>query len=122
MEVRRAFDRSADAVREARRFVTAALVEAEVPHGSVLDLAQLAVSELATNAVQHAGTRFEVAVGVDSCVRIAVHDGSYDAPELRSVVELDDNGRGLALIDAIADRWGCEPNGAGKWVWCELPL
>ncbi|MGW6457816.1 ATP-binding protein [Streptomyces sp. NPDC055078] len=32
----------------------------------------------------------------------------------------DERGRGLALVDAVAARWGVKVSGAGKTVWCEV--
>ena len=121
VHARRMFAGDPDAVRDARWFVADVLAEAHLDGGSVADLAALAVSELATNAVEHARSPFEVVVDVGDVVRIAVHDDSKDAPRMRSPRPLESGGRGLLLIDAISDDWGCDPNGTGKWVWCELP-
>jgi hypothetical protein len=35
---------------------------------------------------------------------------------------LDESGRGVPLMDALSDRWGTSPHGAGKVVWFELDL
>jgi len=80
----------------------------------------LAVSELATNAVLHARTTFEVRLGFGAdCVRIEVADGDPTIPEPGSPDLLDVSGRGLLLVAGIAERWGVEPRPRGKTVWFE---
>jgi anti-sigma regulatory factor (Ser/Thr protein kinase) len=87
-----------------------------------LDL-ELIVSELATNAVRHAGTPFKVRVENDGgSVRIAVDDRSDDQP---ARVEPDGyrGGRGLRIVDTLASDWGTEPaDGGGKRVWARVDL
>ena len=85
-----------------------------------LDAALLVVSELASNAVSHAQTPFTVDVSLHDRVRIEVSDRDATLPEAGSASPLDDHGRGLALVDALADRWGVEQRRGGKTVWCEL--
>ena len=86
--------------------------------------AQLCLSELAANAVNHAGSDFEVEVRrFDDRLRITVSDESDERPVLRSVDPSSQRGRGLLIVDAVSQRWGVtthEPT--GKSVWCELPL
>lgn len=80
----------------------------------------LAVSELATNAIMHAGTEFYVhALRDPAHVRIAVRDGSDALPVLREPGTV--GGRGIPLVAALASRWGVDrmPYG-GKVVWCEF--
>ncbi len=87
----------------------------------------LAVSELVTNAVLHAGTSFRVRiVRLGAGMRIEVEDGNPYLP-LVGAVRPEDllanrsmTGRGLALIAATADRWGCDPRPAGKVAWAEV--
>jgi hypothetical protein len=103
----------------ARHVVTDVLRE----HGygePLLSDAALVVSELAANAVRHAGTPFAVIVGADGpVVRVAVEDAgqSSSAAELRMIARPI---HGLGLIDAIAARWGVELSPRGKLVWAEL--
>ncbi len=85
------------------------------------DDALLLTSELVTNAVLHG--RSEVCVEIvsaGSALRIAVLDENSRRPA--PVPEDPDalDGRGLALVDAIADRWGVEERPIGKAVWFEL--
>lgn len=84
---------------------------------------ELIVSELATNAVRHAGTPFRVRVERDGeSVRVAVDDRSDDRPER---VEPDGyrGGRGLRIVDTLASEWGTEPaDGGGKRVWARVDL
>ncbi|MFC5667403.1 ATP-binding protein [Kitasatospora misakiensis] len=88
------------------------------------DSAELLVSELVTNALRHAVGEIgvEVAIGV-AVLRVSVRDRSDRAPQLRTAGDLDTGGRGLALVEALASRYGWGPaEGGGKVVWFELPL
>ncbi|MFJ3642595.1 ATP-binding protein [Streptomyces sp. NPDC090108] len=53
-------------------------------------------------------------------VRLEVADTSSRAPVPRCAGGEATGGRGLALVDCLADRWGWSPEGAGKSIWCEL--
>ncbi len=108
------------AARAGRRFVTeqvAALHALPVAHD-----AALVAGELVANAVHHGDPPVFVDVtGDSSCVRIAVSDAN-PRPPVRPVPSTGNmTGRGLALIDAVAARWGIERDPAGgKVVWAEL--
>ncbi len=107
-------------VGKARRFVAQRCdVEQVSPpqRGDVL----LLTSELVTNAVLHG--RSEVCVEVvvvREVLRVSVLDENSRRPLPLSedVNALD--GRGLALVDAVAARWGVEDRPSGKAVWFEL--
>ncbi|MGK2949387.1 MAG: ATP-binding protein [Acidimicrobiales bacterium] len=119
-EVRRRFEASPDSVRAARRFyrdVTAERVDPEV----AADL-DLALSELATNAVKHARTPFEVVIETNTHLRVGVVDGSPVRPVRRQPGPTDTRGRGLLILDAVCDAWGVHMVAAGKCVWCERAL
>ncbi|MBM7814194.1 ATP-binding protein [Saccharothrix algeriensis] len=79
----------------------------------------LAVSELVANAVRHAGgpAVLRLAGGADR-VRVEVADGSPVRPGVRPAGVT--GGWGLPLVDRLCRRWGVEPDGRGKVVWCEL--
>ncbi|OLZ71572.1 hypothetical protein AV521_11650 [Streptomyces sp. IMTB 2501] len=57
---------------------------------------------------------------VAATVRVEVADCSSRAPVPRCAGGDATGGRGLALVDCLADRWGWSPEGAGKSIWCEL--
>ena len=83
--------------------------------------AELAVSELVTNALVHAGTPVEMLAHVDQgFVRIEVVDGSVHLPRVREYASTAGTGRGLKLLDRTVDRWGAHRTGPGKVVWFEL--
>lgn len=113
-------------VAPARRFV-AEQVDAAGLDGS---LAALLVSELASNAVEHARTEFRVTVlAVGRGVRVAVHDGAPltvpDGQFLAGSVELPDplalRGRGLSIVCRAAVGCGVIDEGPrGKTIWFEL--
>jgi anti-sigma regulatory factor (Ser/Thr protein kinase) len=104
----------------ARRLVAEALREWG-HHGVLLDDAQLVLSELATNAVIHAGTPFSVMVrSQDSGLRLSVRDSSPTRPTVRELEPMSISGRGLRLVKAVADDWGAELTTDGKTVWAEL--
>jgi anti-sigma regulatory factor (Ser/Thr protein kinase) len=88
---------------------------------ALVDDARLVVTELATNAVVHAGSSFSVDVRPRAGgVRVSVHDASSVTPTLRDVGSLALAGRGLRLVEAIATDWGIELETDGKTVWAEL--
>jgi anti-sigma regulatory factor (Ser/Thr protein kinase) len=105
--------------RAARAFVSAWLASWELD--DLRDRAELATSELVTNAVEHSGgsvvgVRIEVQ---DDEVRVAVTDAQDSMPVTRQASETDQDGRGLRIVNAICDDWGTEPlDGRGKTIWC----
>ncbi|MFH8242704.1 ATP-binding protein [Streptomyces sp. NPDC018321] len=95
------------------------------------DVTALIMSELVANAVTHTTCRsIRLIVGRPSATRIRV--GVVDRepsrlPALGRAGENDESGRGLLLVDGIADRWGYDLHGPrsrpwGKEVWAELLL
>ncbi len=87
----------------------------------LVDDAVLVATELATNAVLHAGGM--TAVRVDTIaggVRIEVHDRTRIPPVLARTSDDAMTGRGLHLVGALSTRWEAEPTAAGKMVWAEL--
>ena len=100
--------------RFARRFVAGRLDG----HPSVGD-AELLTSELVTNVVLHAHSSGAVVVSVaHGCLRVEVTDRSMAVPLMREPTE--DGGRGLRLVEMLADRWGVAPDVGGKAVWFEI--
>lgn len=83
--------------------------------------AELVVTELVTNAVQHAGTPISVRLALsDSALRVEVADEGPGTPE---PLPLDPRGRwrGLSYVSALAQGWGVVPGeGARKVVWARL--
>jgi histidine kinase/DNA gyrase B/HSP90-like ATPase len=83
----------------------------------------LVVTELVTNSVTHAASSPEITLEWDGRVlRIEVYDEGGGRPVLRQVDGTSTSGRGLALVDAVADRWGVVEWRNGKYVWAELDL
>lgn len=106
--------RTSTSPRVARRFVAGLLGD-----DSRADDAALLVSELVTNAIQHAGSDAEIAVELDGRrLRVEVTDASPARPALREPTAT--GGRGLRLVEALADRWGVTTRRGGKVVWFEL--
>ncbi|WP_433547052.1 ATP-binding protein [Streptomyces sp. CA-294286] len=60
------------------------------------------------------------AVSCGGTVRVEVADVSACPPRPRHAEGDDTNGRGLELVDGLADRWGWQVEGAGKRIWCEV--
>jgi anti-sigma regulatory factor (Ser/Thr protein kinase) len=90
----------------------------------VIDAAQLCVSELVSNVINHVGvgTPGTLAVSMNGTrVRIEVHDPDPRClPTLLDPSDTAESGRGLALLSAVADCWGVQPHGEHKVTWCEL--
>jgi anti-sigma regulatory factor (Ser/Thr protein kinase) len=88
---------------------------------ALLDDALLVVSELATNAVIHSHAAFTVHLHrAGNRVRIAVRDSNDAAPVAGDAPDMALGGRGLAMVAAVSDDWGCEQAGSGKTVWAEF--
>ncbi len=117
----RTFGPAAASVAAARRFVSECLEQWDL--GTSVWTAQLLLSELATNAVLHAGgSGYTVGVEVlpDGSVRLTLADESPRPPRLRQYGTSATTGRGVALVDELARGWGVEPRPGGKVVWCEI--
>ncbi|WP_024760307.1 SpoIIE family protein phosphatase [Streptomyces exfoliatus] len=90
-----------------------------------LDSAVLMVSEMVTNVLVHtdgdALLIAEVACGEESRrLRVEVSDQSDELPHKRHPGEMASSGRGLLLMEMLADEWGFDPRGEGKSIWFEL--
>ncbi|MEB8344155.1 ATP-binding SpoIIE family protein phosphatase [Streptomyces endophyticus] len=91
-----------------------------------VDSAVLLVSEMVTNVLVHTdGDALLVAEmtrhGAEPRrLRVEVADVSDDLPHRRRPGELASSGRGLVLMELLADRWGVDPRGEGKSIWFEL--
>jgi PAS domain S-box-containing protein len=108
----------ASSVSQARALLREALADAAE---SIVDCAQLAVSEVVTNALVHAGTEVHVQVRVDeNGVRVEVSDGSTQLPTARDYSPASGTGRGLHMVMSTVDAWGCYPRSGGKVVWFEI--
>ncbi|MGV9314258.1 ATP-binding protein [Streptomyces sp. NPDC003691] len=93
------------------------------------DVAELLASELVTNALIHTdhGAVVTATVGSET-LRVEVRDfveGFPEPPAARREPRpenelLDTHGRGLALVQSLADSWGIRTQHAGKTVWFEL--
>lgn len=117
----RSFPAEAASVPAARRFVRATLDHAG--HEQWLDAALLAASELATNAVLHAHSAFEVSVHVqDEGVYVQVWDDDPMPPDRRVTDEGSTTGRGLELVGAVATFHGVQTVGPSKVVWFSLGM
>nr|WP_274536505.1 ATP-binding protein [Pseudofrankia sp. BMG5.36] len=105
--------------------------------GHALEVAELLSAEIVTNAVamsMASGRTSGGLVGVelrltmtDSRLLIEVADPDPSPPVPRDAGPDDENGRGLLLVEALADRWGhlvltCADAAVGKVVWCEVGL
>lgn len=107
-------------VADARRFVRSNLGRWHLD--SLCAVAELVTSELVSNAVLHARSRVEVRLcREDAAVVIEVADDSVTVPARRHYRADATTGRGLALVDALADGdWGSRPAAGGKVVWARL--
>ncbi|WP_420036239.1 ATP-binding protein [Streptomyces sp. cg28] len=124
----RFYRRERQSVPAARDFTRAALTDWR--KAARADDILLCVSELTTNALLHGvppGRGFLLRIthdeGADT-VRVEVHDSGPGTPAVptpeRSATDENENGRGLLLVEALADKWGVGERDPGKEVWCEF--
>ncbi|MER7622941.1 ATP-binding protein [Streptomyces sp. NPDC126503] len=83
----------------------------------LVDAVVLAVSEMVTNAHVHAHSNAQLILTWDEkCLHVTVHDASTQLPEQRKASEGALGGRGMLLIDALADEWEARRCPRGKDV------
>ena len=119
-EISAQFDAAAESVREARRFVADTLEQWGAGGGSAD--AALLTSELATNAVIHAQSRYTITVLrlAGGRIRVVVADSSSVTAHRRHYSPMSGTGRGLGMVADLAAAWGMETTDLGKIVWFEL--
>jgi anti-sigma regulatory factor (Ser/Thr protein kinase) len=109
-------------VQMARFYVRAALSYHDL--GQYAEDAETVVSEIVTNAVEHAGAQ---TIGLEltslegfRAVAIVVTDPSPMPPVKRDPAGDAERGRGLHIVAALSTRWGWRPQGTGKAVFAIL--
>lgn len=111
-----------EGLSEARSIVRQALTDWEM--ADFADDAELVTGELLVNVLLHteggAVLTLEVLPEPVRRIRLSVQDRSSVWPRRRTPGETSTSGRGLLLLDAVAARWGIDPRGEGKAVWCEI--
>lgn len=121
--LRRALPPTAESASVARWLVNDLLKELVDP--DTRDTAALLTTELVSNAIRHTGDELVISVRLaGGRLRVGVSDSSHRRPQLVQVGSRDTSGRGLHLVEAMADRWGVDPDarGLGKTVWFELEV
>ena len=114
------FPAASSSAKQARAFAAVALggVDPEI-----LRSVALMVSELASNAVRHAESAFTVSVErTDAFIRISVTDDGPGWPTPRRPGPQEFSGRGLLLVEQLADDWGIDHRSTGKSVWARLSM
>ncbi|MDT0431098.1 MULTISPECIES: SpoIIE family protein phosphatase [Streptomyces] len=111
-----------EGLSDARSIVRQALTDWGM--AELADDAELVTGELLVNVLLHteggAVLTLEVLPEPVRRIRLSVQDRSSVWPRRRAPGETSTSGRGLLLLDAVTARWGIEPRGEGKAVWCEI--
>ena len=119
---RRRFVPEPQAARAARRALEPLVPELSA---SVLSTVRLLTSELVTNSILHAGMGgnglIQMDVDLDAArIRITVRDtGPGFEPPIGLPSPTSQDGRGIFIVDALADRWSIEDS-ARTSVWFEI--
>ena len=112
---------TAGSVTAARRLVRELLTVWDVPHDR--DDAALLVTELVANVVDHVRGEVDLTLELslsDTWLRIGVVDGSSIRPVVQELSHERPRGRGMRMVEAIADRWGADDHKGGKRVWFDM--
>lgn len=85
--------------------------------------AQMVVTELVANAIQHAGSGVELTITVRRHVlRVEVGDDDQTFPYPPESPSDPLGGHGLRLVDQLASHWGSKPTTRGKIIWADLVI
>ncbi|HWG92965.1 MAG TPA: SpoIIE family protein phosphatase [Mycobacteriales bacterium] len=89
----------------------------------LVDTATLLASELVTNGLVHGkgGVELRLRLTRDRLV-LEVEDAGHHMPRRRRAGTDEESGRGLHLVQVLADRWGARQTDDGKVVWAEIDL
>lgn len=114
--------------RQARHRLAAAL-KGSIPPSLLADVVSVA-GELVANAIRHAEPlpggvvrlAWRLRTSAESrSVQVRVTDGgAAQLPRPREANGDEPDGRGLAIVEALADKWGVDRDGLGQCVWAEL--
>jgi anti-sigma regulatory factor (Ser/Thr protein kinase) len=105
---------------EARRALAAYCRDRRVP-AQMTEAGVLAMSELVTNVVIHAGTPALVLAEYDGVnLTLAVADGADTQPTVLPTDDERDHGRGIAIVEDLGATWGIRRTYLGKVVWVNL--
>lgn len=119
LEAWRVFPRDVHAPRQARHFVSGAL--RAWGRSELIDDAALVITELATNAIMHAGSNLTIGIRcIGPRLILTSHDTSSALPHICIADAGAPSGRGLQLIAGLTASWGAEGVRDGKVVWAEL--
>ncbi|MFD3682494.1 PAS domain S-box protein [Streptomyces sp. NPDC058613] len=110
-------------VGEGRRFLRSALAAWDGVDDQLCETACLLASELLSNAVSHGCGPVRLRLRrAGRELSVEVCDGSPVLPQARFAPPDAESGRGLLLVDSLAESWGTLPTTEGKAVWFSLPL
>jgi anti-sigma regulatory factor (Ser/Thr protein kinase) len=84
---------------------------------------ELLVTELVANVVTHVGAAMTLRVSRGPArMRVEIDDASTEMPVVRHPDAAEEHGRGVLLVDQLANDWGVEQHDDGKTVWFELDV
>jgi serine phosphatase RsbU (regulator of sigma subunit)/anti-sigma regulatory factor (Ser/Thr protein kinase) len=108
-------------VARARRLVHHRLIDWDLP--DAVDTAELMVSELVTNAVNHGRSR-DVGLRLvrTDALLCEVTDDEPAPAALLDARDDEESGRGLRVVSRLAREWGTSSTAHGKTVWFEQAL
>ena len=110
----------AGSVAAARQLLSTAL---DGHRAGAVEDAVLMISELVTNAVRHTHAVLLVLITIHRHrLRVDVSDDNPALPVAPGLEHNATHGRGLRIVEALADRWGITPTAGGKTVWFEIDV
>jgi len=112
-------DADPSAPHRGRHWVVPVLRAQDAPEHAV-DLGELLTSEVVTNAVKYGSADHGIVLSVgwvDSRVTVRVTDANPSAPVVHRSAPEDLGGRGMELVEMLAESWGVESHAEGKTVW-----
>ncbi|MCW2941961.1 MAG: domain S-box protein [Actinomycetia bacterium] len=87
--------------------------------GELIEVVELLVSELVTNALKHGAGAIGLRLVRGSALLCEVADDGHELPFVCDAEDTDESGRGMQLVSMLAERWGTHRAESGKVVWFE---